>query len=152
MPVTWFRVFANSDQVPAPEAVARSIRDGFPQMQVKFMADDEGWLEADITDPITGHSWKLRRYCRNADDIRGELQSWAAWIEWQPPSPHQQHLMERIMTAKQVFTFEADEDPTSAPLGLALMQFLAGASDGVYQIDGRGFYAAGGGLLLAESD
>ncbi len=150
--MTWFRVFANSDRVPAPTDVAESIRDRFPQMQMEFMADDEGWLEAEITDLMTGHTWKLCRYCRDADDIRGELQSWAAWVEWQPPSPQQQRLMEHIITAKQVFTFQADEDPTSEPLGLALMQVLAAAAEGVYQIDGRGFFAADGALLLAESE
>lgn len=150
--MTWFRVFTNRDQVPAPEAVAESVRDRFPQMQVKFIVDAEGWLEVEIIDPITSRTWKLCRYSRDADDIRGELQSWAAWIEWQPPSPQQQRLMEHIMTAKQVFTFDADEDPTSEQLGLVVVGFLARAGDGVYQIDGRGFFAAEGDLLLAESE
>ncbi|MCS6975473.1 MAG: hypothetical protein NZM31_00505 [Gemmatales bacterium] len=150
--MTWFRVFANSEVVPSPETIAEGVRQTFPHLRLTFTADEEGWLECDLSDPATGKHWLLRRYSRKSDDIRGELQSWAAWVEWQPPSPHQQPIMERLMTAQQVFVFGADADPVSDHLGLTLMQFLADCCNGIYQIDGRGFYAADGQLLLAESD
>lgn len=148
----WYRVFAALETVPHPASLAAFVQDRFPQVRVTVRGEAADWLEADLDLPASRGTWKLRRYCRQADDIRGELQSWAAWIEWQPPSPHQHGLMERIMTAQQVFTLDADADPPWAPLAEAVMKYLANATDGVIQIDGRGFLAADGALLLAEND
>ncbi len=60
--------------------------------------------------------------------------------------------MERIVQTRQLFTLgrPAGDAPLLDDVCLALCRFLAAAADGVYQIDGRGFFAADGSLLVRD--
>ena len=89
--------------------------------------------------------------CFHADEegIRAELNSWAAFLET-CDGPHHVRLMEKAIQTRQLFTLH---DPTEAGLDLActtLCRHLATVTAGFYQIDGLGFFAADGTLLVEE--
>jgi hypothetical protein len=66
--------------------------------------------------------------------------------------------MERLIIAKEVFTLhqpledadDIDDAEMAERLCLACCRYLAAATDGVYQADHRGFFAADGTLLVPE--
>jgi len=149
--MSWLRVFARGESAPPLEHLHLELRRRWPDLETSFQYDDEGWLECRLQIAAARPPTILRRYTRAADDIRGELQSWAAWIESQPPSEQRQPLMEHVMTAQQAFTLEVPGEPDESELALAVARYLARAAEGVCQVDGEGFYDAQGRLLLAEN-
>ena len=59
--------------------------------------------------------------------------------------------MERMIATAQLFTLQCpDDDKGLDEFAIALCHYLAEATAGVYQIDGRGFFAADGTLLVVE--
>jgi hypothetical protein len=98
---------------------------------------------------------ELNRYLIQEEQLRPELNTWAAWIETHSRLPAHEELMLRIVTSRQLFTLELPVDPADEVLvelvSVELCRFLARQLDGVYQEDGRGFFTADGVLLLAES-
>ena len=77
-----------------------------------------------------------------------------AELETMTYSPNAAGLMERVIQTQQMVTLRkpfdhADEVELEAVCEL-LMRSLAAASDGLYQIDGRGWFTASGELLVQE--
>ena len=65
--------------------------------------------------------------------------------------PRRHELMRHVIGVKQLVTFRAP--PDGGPIDrlcAEASQFLASQTDGVYQADGHGFFAANGTLLLGE--
>ena len=62
--------------------------------------------------------------------------------------------MERVIQTKQLVTLRKPVDAADEVLLEkvleAAVKFLAAATDGVYQVDGRGWFAASGELLVQE--
>jgi hypothetical protein len=72
-------------------------------------------------------------------------------MDFDPNSPR---LMQHVVQTKQLVTLRkpldhADEAALDR-LCLEAVRFLAANTDGVYQIDGQGWFAADGTLLLQE--
>jgi hypothetical protein len=127
----FFRVFGTLDTEPALEAFS-------------LQSDHRGWYRARrSTDTGTV---AIERYLADEDGIRDELNTWAAWVEVASSGTVQERLMRHLIATKQVFVLR---DPP-AEYAEELCRFLARATDGVYQIDGRGFFDADGSLLVAE--
>jgi hypothetical protein len=154
----FFRVFGRNDVPPDPEAVVASIRRSYPDLVAHFRGDDLGWFEGRFvldaeTPPIV-----VERFLSKEDDIRGELNTWAAWLESAGDTPTHHQVMKQVVTAAQLFTVhqtieESEEDTPDASVEatcIALCQFLASQTDGIYQVDHHGFFAADGMLLVAE--
>jgi hypothetical protein len=96
----------------------------------------------------------LARYLTREDDLRDDLSAHAAELETMDYSPNSGPLMERVIQSKQLITLRkpvdvSDEVVLEKVLDAAV-RFLAAATDGVYQIDGRGWFAASGELLVRE--
>jgi hypothetical protein len=145
--MTWHRVFTRSDSVPNIDALRQTLHVYFPELEGAYRYDDSGWTECTFQPLRCAVPWKLSRYTREDDDIRGDLQAWAAWLETCTGNPHRQMLMEHMIATQQVFTFERVEGlPEEACV--ALCRFLATNNQGVYQIDGQGIFAADGNLLI----
>lgn len=150
----WHRVFARSPDAPAPDAVlAHAHAAGFAA-RIGFRGDDLGWFAAAIeltpgTTPLL-----LDRYLAKDDDLRDDLNSWAAWLETQTHEPNHAMLMERVIQSQQLFTLrkpiDCPDDAKMDALAESLCRWLASASDGIWQADGRGFFAADGAGLLRE--
>src|SRR5262249_5631381 len=119
----------------------------------KFSGDDQGWFHADLVVSDRQALLPLERYLASEEGIRAELNTWAAWLETIENNAHSGRLMQHMITTRQVFTLEqpADQHEDIDRLCSSLCRFLARATDGVYQVDGQGFYDASGTLLVRES-
>lgn len=119
-----------------------------------FKGDDAGWFHASFQFGNGDATLLVDRYLVKEDDLRGELNTWAAWLETQSGQPNHAWLMEEMIGTVQLFVLrmevEIEDDTTLETLGEGMCRFLASMTDGVYQIDGRGFFAADGELLLEE--
>ncbi len=148
----WHRVFGRSQTEPDPAALLEHLRrQGFP-VTGHFRGDDQGWFAAEITfeDGVT--PMQVERYLASEEGIRAELNSWAAWLETLEENPHAGPLMQHMVGTAQVFTVRqpvrVSKVLRSAPHCWEACLFLAQATDGVFQIDGRGFFDAQGNLLV----
>jgi hypothetical protein len=96
----------------------------------------------------------LGRYLSTEDDLRDDLNAYAAELETMDFNPNSPRLMQHVVQTKQLVTLRkpldhADE-ATLEKVCLETVRFLAANSDGVYQIDGQGWFAADGSLLVPE--
>ena len=146
----WYRIFGSNDTEPTPAAVLARLNGLGVAVTGNFHGDGGGWFGAEL---VVAESVRLglERFLAAEEGIRAELNSWAAWLELCAPAAEQAHLMERMIQTKQLFTLQRpDAAEAAGPVCEALCQFLAGSTDGVYQIDGRGLFGAGGALLVQE--
>jgi hypothetical protein len=115
------------------------------------LAADHG---GELVLPGGGTPVQLGRYLAKEDDLRDDLNAYAAELETMDFSPNSPALMQHVVQTKQLVTLRrpldhADE-ATLDRLCLEAVGFLAANTDGVYQIDGQGWFAADGKLLLQE--
>jgi hypothetical protein len=150
----WFRVFGIQDTPPAADELVEHLRGLGFHVEGHFTGDDTGWYRVDFTLDGQQNPLRLERYEAKEDDIRDELNSWAAWLETVEEHPVVPHLMHQVVSSQQVFTFECArhriEEPGVEKFCLALCQYLAKQTRGIFQIDQRGFFAADGKLLVKE--
>ncbi len=145
----WHRVFGASDAAVSPESLLEQLRqaDNEPPIACNFHSDEQGWFDVDVTWPL-GDSLILHRYLATEEGIRAELNTWAAWLEANAPNPEQ--FMVHMIRTKQVFTFRSPPWCT-APLFFELCKFLAKQTDGIFQIDGQGFFTKDGNWIVQEN-
>jgi hypothetical protein len=154
----WFRVFGRSAGAVEPAALLEHLHgQGFP-VAGRFRGDDRGWFRAELAYADDAPPVIVERYFADEEGIRAELFTWAAWLEEQEHNPHHRPLMERLIGTAQLFTLrQADDEADDGDdrefverLCLTCCRRLAAATDGVYQADHGGFFAADGSLLVAE--
>ena len=139
----WYRVFGASDAEPAPAAILEWLN-GLASVAGAFHGDEAGWFRAELT--VAGATTlELERFLSTEEGVRAELNSWAAHLEACGDGPENVRLMERIIQVRQLFTVQGPAEADG--VCVALCQLLAETTDGVYQIDGRGFFGADGALL-----
>jgi hypothetical protein len=150
----WFRVFGINATTPEPDELVSHLRGLGINVEGHFGGDEAGWFKADFVLANDGTPIRLERYLATEDDIRNDLNSWAAWLETIDENPVVPHLMQHLVSSQQVFTFECSRDHFEEgpveKLCLELCQYLARKTRGVYQIDQRGFFAPDGKLLVKE--
>jgi hypothetical protein len=148
----WYRVFGRREDSVQPGAILAHLN-AIAAVTGRFDGEGEDWLSAEVafadTTPL-----HLERFPSSEEGIRAELNNWAAFLETCDYSPNHVPLMEQVIQTKQLFTLRrpidhADEAAVER-LCVGLCQFLARATDGVYQADDQGFFAADGTLLLRE--
>jgi hypothetical protein len=146
----WYRVFGGNDMEPSPAAVLEHLNGLGAAASGKFHGEGDDWFGAELV--LAGKiPLGVERFQATEEGIRAELNSWAAWLETCAPTADQARLMERMIQARQLFTLQRPDDAEAAgPVCVALCQFLARATDGTYQIDGRGLFAADGTPLAEE--
>jgi hypothetical protein len=149
----WFRVFGLSDTEPSPAALAEHLHAAGLAVEPHFKGDDLGWTSGELRLPV-GSPVLLARYLTKEDDLRDDLNAHAAELETMDYSPNSGPLMQRVIQTKQLITLRkpvdaADEVLLEKVLD-ALTRFLASLTDGVIQIDGRGWFEASGELLVQE--
>jgi hypothetical protein len=146
----WYRVFGANDVLPAPGAILEALGGG---ARGDFADDGAGWYAAALH-VGDGTPLHLERFLATEEGIRAELNTWAAWLETCDYSPQHAALMERVIQTKQLFTLRRPIDHADEVLVERLCEglcrFLAGATEGLWQADDRGFFAADGALLLQE--
>jgi hypothetical protein len=150
----WHRVFSFSPDAVNPAELLRHLQDGLGlPVAGHFRGDDAGWFRCDLALPDASPV-RLERFLTEEDGLRDELNTWAGWLETADYSPNSGPLMERVIGTRQLFTLRrpidhADESRLDR-LCLGLCRHLARSTDGFYQIDDQGFFAADGTLLVPE--
>jgi hypothetical protein len=152
----YYRVFGTAETEPAPVALLEYARDCGLEVVSRFRGDDQGWFAADLVLADETAPVRLERFLVSEEGIRAELNTWAAWLETAGHNPNHGWLMEHMILTRQIFTLESSspdlERTLEEDLCLSLCQFLARAMAGVYQVDGQGFFAADGTLLVREEE
>ena len=148
------RIFCLSPDEPPPAGLAAALHAAGLAVEPHFKGDDLGWTAGELRLPGGGTSVCLERYLAKEDDIRDELNSFAALLETCDYSPNSGPLMQHVIQCRQLVVLRkpvdaADEVALERVL-LLTCQHLALAADGVYQIDGHGWFAADGTLLVQE--
>jgi hypothetical protein len=143
----WYRVFGAGHEEPAPGALLERLN----QLAVvtgRFHADQDGWFRAELA--VAGSApLEVQRFLSTEEGVRAELNSWAAHLETCGDGPQYALLMERMIQTMQMFTV-SDPTNTQSQLCADLCRHLARATDGIYQVDGRGFFSADGALLIED--
>lgn len=144
----WHRVFSSSAVEVPPSALAGHPRAAGLPVEPHFKGDDLGWTGGELRLP-GGGAVVLDRYLTAEDDLRPELNAFAADLE-ASGGEAAAGLMRHVIQTQQMVTLrvEGDDGRLSAALE-GLCRLLAAGTDGVYQIDGRGWFAADGKLLAA---
>jgi hypothetical protein len=149
----WYRVFCRSDaEVNPADLLAQVQRPGRPVVG-DFRGDDLGWTAAEFS--LGGGSpVYAERYLAGEDDRREDLNTWAAWLEAQDHEPNHARLMEHVIQSRQLVTIRKPVDhPNESAvddLCRGLCHTLAEAAEGVFQVEGDGWYSAAGERLLTE--
>jgi hypothetical protein len=144
------RVFATSDSEPQPGAVLEFLHALAPNIRGTFRGDDEGWFAAEFRGEESEAPIRVERFLSNEDGIRAELNTWAAWLESKESNPHSDRLMRQMIGVKQIFTIDDEDADISDEVCAELCRFLARQTEGIYQVDGQGFFDASGLLLVPE--
>jgi hypothetical protein len=150
----WYRAFCRSAaEVPPADLIERLHAAGLA-VTPHFSGDDLGWTSATLGLPGDGSPVRVDHYLTAADDLRNDLNGFAAEVETMTFSDRRHELMERIIQTEQLVTLRRPADHADESrldeLCLAVVQVVAAAADGVIQIDGRGWLTPAGELLLAE--
>lgn len=143
----WYRVFGRSDVMPPADTLDCT------DVDATLHSDECGWFRAEIR-LGPGGPLQLERWTADEEGIRAELNGWAAYLETCDWSQHHIPLMERMIQTRQLFTIrkpiDCPDESRAERVCLALCRALATATDGVYQVDGAGFFAADGTELVRE--
>jgi len=150
----WFRVFGTRETAPEPADFLKHLNDFGAPVPGHFGGDDQGWFHVDFEYEPGATPLRLNRYLVVEEDLRDELNAWAAWLESLDEHPNTVKLMQKVIGSQQLFTLECprdrfEEEPVRT-LCLQVCQYLAQETDGVYQIDRQGFFAANGKQLVSE--
>jgi hypothetical protein len=149
----WYRVFCRTEAVPSPAELLAALQAAGLDVRGHFRGDDLGWTAADIalgsSTPV-----QVERYLTEADDLRDDLNSWAAYLETLDYSPNNGRLMEHVFQSRQMATIRRPLDHPneieSERACLTIARQLASRGDGIYQVEGDGWYDGSGELLLKE--
>jgi hypothetical protein len=151
----WFRIFGTRDGAPEPAALLEHLHTLGIKVEGHFKGDDLGWFHVDFVLPDDPAPLTIDRYLAEEDEIRDQLNAWAAWLETQDASEAAHRLMQMMIEVQQIFTLQlsrerADEPPVRQFCG-ELCRYLAGQTKGVFQLDNQGFFGPEGQLLVKES-
>jgi hypothetical protein len=136
----WARVFSPTETELAVPLIQQRLHElGVPDF-VEVKGDELGWTS------LRADTLVIERYLLEADDLRGELDAWAAVVEAWDAGSVGRDLMQRFITVRQVVTLTG----LDCQLLTTLAQFFAGALSGFYQVDEVGIYESSGQILVAE--
>jgi hypothetical protein len=149
----WYRIFCKSEQTQPITGLLAHFQALGMFVQSHVRGDDLGWTSAELRVGV-GSPVMLERFLVKEDDLRGELNNWAAWLETATWSENSPALMEHVIQTQQMITLRKPIDHSDEialeNLCQATVQFFAQARDGIYQIDDDGWYSATGTLLVKE--
>jgi hypothetical protein len=150
----WYRVFAPSETEPSPSMLAEHLHARGLAVEPHFKGDELGWTRGELSLPGGHTPILLERYLTEPDDIRDDLNAFAAELETLTYSPNAAKLMERVITTKQLIAIRkpidhADESRLDATLR-ETVAFLAAEPGAFWQADGAGWFDGNGTLLVQE--
>ena len=150
----WYRVFGRSSNDVPPVALTAHLHAAGLPVEPHFKGDDLGWTSGELRLAGLNTPVLLDRYLAKEDEIRDDLNAYAAILETCDYSPNHASLMERVIQSQQLIVLrkplDAINEVALEKLLIESCRFLASHTDGVYQIDGEGWFSADGTLLLQE--
>jgi hypothetical protein len=150
----WFRIFCPTIAEPTPASLAAFLHEAGLPVVPHFKGDPHGWTTGELHLPGDGSPLLLARYLTLEDNLRADLNSFAAELETMTHSPHATRLMEQVIQTQQFMTIRKPIGHPNESLVErtceTLASWLAEQTDGLYQIDGRGWFAKSGELLAEE--
>src|SRR3979490_235936 len=106
----WSRIFGRNDAAPALAALQAHLRTlGLPG-DGQFRGDDLGWTGAELILQLGATPVYVERYLTTTDELRADLNTWAAWLETQDHDPRHRALMEHVITTRQLITIRRPLD------------------------------------------
>jgi hypothetical protein len=150
----WYRIFGLNEAEPSPAALAEHLHTlGLPA-EPHFKGDDLGWTSGELRLSGAGTPIYLARYLASTDEIRDDLNAHAAELETCTYSPNHGRLMQHAIQTKQLITLRKPIDAADEVLTEKVLEescrFLAAATNGLYQVDDRGWFTASGEQLVQE--
>lgn len=149
----WYRVFCRSEAEVKPAELLAQLQQPGRLVTGDFRGDDLGWTTAEFS-LGAGSPVYAERYLTGEDDLREDLNTWAAWLEAQDHEPNHARLMEHVVQSRQLVTIRKPVDHANESavedLCRGLCRALAAAAGGVYQVEGDGWFSADGQRLLTE--
>jgi hypothetical protein len=153
---TSYRVFSKSDQQPDPRPLGELANTFNTPVEGVFYGDDEGWTKLELKFAKRRSLVTIERYLAEEEELRQSFRTWAAWIESANEDPANDWLMEHMINTQQLFTIEAKAKTADQPfvkdVCTEMARYLARQTEGIYQIDDQGFFAADGKLLVREDN
>jgi hypothetical protein len=149
----WYRVFCRStDSLEPRDLVARLTTGGRP-VRGEFQPDDLTWSSGALR-LGSGTPVYVERLGTAEDNLRNDLNTWAAYLETLDYSPNHTRLMEHVIQTQQLFTIRKPLDHANESavddLCRGLCKELAKPGDGIFQVEDEAWYSADGTLLLQE--
>lgn len=149
----WYRIFSASAKEPVPVEILKHLHEQGLKPESHFRGDDHGWFALEMK-LESGSPIMLERWLVVEDEIRKELDAWAAFLETCDYEPNHVMLMERVVQSQQLFTLRKPMDHANElaleTLCETLCQHLASVTEGIYQIDQQGMFDPTGTRLLQE--
>lgn len=149
----WYRVFCRSKCEVRPGELLSQVQQPGRPVTGDFRGDELGWTSAAFK-LGSGTPVFVDRYSTADDGLRDDLNTWAGYLETLDYSPNHIRLMEHVIQTQQLLTIRKPIDhPNESAieeLCQAICRIIAVAGEGIYQIEGTGWYDATGELLLPE--
>src|SRR5207237_3071387 len=98
------------DAAVSPAALQEALRALGRDAIFHVRGDDLGWTAIDIDLGPGAPPLHLERYLADADEIRDDLDAWAAWLETREHEKHNEHLMQHVIGTEQLFTLRRPLD------------------------------------------
>jgi hypothetical protein len=148
----FYRIFGRAERMPKPGELVHLLGEQGFALTAHVDGDPEEWFRLEFLPQEGTEPLCLERYLSDEEGIRHELNSWAAILETCPESPHNFPLMERVIQTRQLFTLRGpdNQDEKITQVCVALCRAVAGLTEGFFQVDGQGFFAADGAFLVRE--
>ena len=154
----WYRIFSREKNRELMAILTKELQSCGNSLEFQFTCDPDGDLSTDwftlAIRPTNKQPIILERYLVEEEGIRSELNSWAGILETWDHDPVHVLLMEKVIQGKELITVEkpqeTDDELAMDDLCMRISRVIADATDGVFQVDGVGFYDASGALLLGE--
>lgn len=150
----FFRAFCRSATELAPAALAEHLHAAGLAVVPHFTGDALGWTEARLTLPGGGSPVPIARYLTADDNLRKDLNGFAAEVEAMDFYPGRYALMERVIQTQQLVVvrrpLDHADETTLDRLCWEVVRLNAEAGDGLVQIDGRGWLTPSGEVLVSE--
>jgi len=150
----WFRVFGTRDTAPEPAAFLEHLYKAGLRVPGHFGGDEQGWFRVDFVIEEGAPPLRLDRFLIGEEDLRDEINAWAAWLETLDDNEYYGRLMQHVISTQQLFSMECSrdrfEEESVRNFCIAVCEYLARETKGVYQVDNLGFFAANSKLLVPE--
>ena len=146
----YYRVFGSNDAQPPPEELLAALAAAKFQVEAEYLGDEQGWYGVRLRLLGRAEPVDVQRFVTGVDDIRADLNTWAAWVESQLGCD-KAWLMHQLVSTTQLFAWQVSpEDAEAVALSAALCDYLGRVTGGLYQVDGHGLFDVAGTLLVAE--